>query len=218
MFSRSPRIVDLSLPLRRGIRGFDWETSHTLARDGWNARTLCIYSHAGTHADAQLHFEAGPETIDRKPLEACSGRARVVELPNVAPSQVLSPDDLGPVAGDFERGDVLLLATRWSRHIDDTSLYRDRLPRIGEELARWCVTRGVRVLGVEPPSVADVANREEVTRIHHILLAGGVTIVEGLTRLEQLKDKTAWFMAAPLAIEGGDGAPCRAFALVPDDA
>jgi kynurenine formamidase len=72
----------------------------------------------------------------------------------------------------------------------------------------------VQVLGVEPPSVADVHNRAELQHIHNLLLSGGVTIVEGLTNLDQLQDDSGWFFAAPLPIVGGDGCPCRAFAVV----
>jgi kynurenine formamidase len=48
----------------------------------------------------------------------------------------------------------------------------------------------VRVLGVGPLSVADVTNRD------------------------RLCDGEAWFVAAPLPVVGGDGGPCRAFAVV----
>jgi kynurenine formamidase len=44
------------------------------------------------------------------------------------------------------------------------------------------------------------------------LLGGGVTIVEGLANLDQLREPKVWFAALPLKIEGGDGCPCRAFA------
>jgi arylformamidase len=108
-----------------------------------------------------------------------------------------------------------LLATGWSRYADAPAVYRDGLPRIGDELAHWCVGRKVNVLGVEPPSVADVGNWDELSRIHRILLGGGVTIVEGLTNLDRLRDGEGWFVAAPLPVVGGDGCPCRAFAVVP---
>ena len=220
-------IVDLTLPLRRGMRGVDWEPKYTVERDGWNASTLHLYSHAGTHMDAQIHFDAGPGTIDRIPLDRCSGPARVVHLPGTAPKELLTPAHLGPVADSFRvvkdvdelkafrPGEVLLLATGWGRFVDDSAVYRDGLPRVGDELAAWCVARGVAVLGVEPPSVADVTNLAELTRVHRVLLGGGVTIVEGLTNLDRLRDGEAWFMAAPLPVVGGDGCPCRAFALVP---
>jgi kynurenine formamidase len=92
-------------------------------------------------------------------------------------------------------------------------MYRDALPRLSEELARWCVQHRVGLVGVEPPSVADVNNREEITLIHRTLLAGDVIIVEGLANLDLLRDERVLFGAMPLKIEGGDGSPCRAFAL-----
>jgi kynurenine formamidase len=211
------RVIDLTLPLRRGMRGVDWEQKFTVERDGWNATTLHLYSHAGTHMDAQVHFAAGPETIDQIPLDRCCGATRVARLPAATPKEILTPAHLGPLADTFRPGEVLLLATGWCRFADDPAVYRDALPRVGDELAAWCVSRGVKVLGVEPPSVADVSNLAELTRVHRVLLAGGVTIVEGLTNLDQLPDDGAWFAAAPLPVVGGDGCPCRSFALVPDD-
>jgi kynurenine formamidase len=212
----SHRIIDLTLPLRRGMRGVDWEPKFTVERDGWNATTLHLYSHAGTHMDAQVHFAAGPETIDRIPLERCCGVARVAHLPDVSPKELLTLAHLGAIESTFRPGEVLLLATGWSRFVDDSAVYRDGLPRIGDDLAAWCVERGVKLLGVETPSVADVNDLAELTRIHQTLLGGGVTIVEGLTNLYQLRvgEGEAWFIAAPLPIVGGDGCPCRAFALV----
>ena len=209
-----PTFIDLTLPLRRGMRGFDWETRFTLERDGWNARTLHLYSHVGTHMDAQAHFDAGPETIDQIPLDRCCGTARVVHLPHTQPKELLTPAHLGNVASNFRPGEILLLGTVWSQHVENPALYRDDLPRVSEGLAQWCVDRRVKLLGVEPPSVADVNNREEMTRVHRILLGGGVVIVEGLTNLGQLQDGAGMFFAAPLRVEGGDGCPCRAFVMI----
>lgn len=208
-----PRLIDLTLPLRPGQRGVAAEPARTLAVDGWNAATWHLYSHAGTHMDAQLHFGAGPETIDTKPLTQCLGPAWVVNLTPTPPHALLTVADLGSVAAKFSPGESLLLRTDWHRHVDDPALYRDGLPRIGEELARWCVTQRVRLLGVEPPSIADVNNLPEVTLIHHILLGGGVTIVEGLAHLDQLTQEKVLFAALPLKLAAGDGAPVRAFAI-----
>ena len=207
------RLIDLTLTLRRGMRGVDWEATRTVERDGWNARTLHLYSHAGTHMDAQTHFAAGPETIDQIPLERCTGPAWVVDVPALQPRTQIDVSHLGSIAVQVEPGDALLLRTGWSAYVDQPQVYRDGLPRISEPLAHWCVERQVRLLGVEPPSVADVNNVEELTRVHRILLGGGVTIVEGLANLDQLREPKVWFAALPLKIEGGDGCPCRAFAL-----
>jgi arylformamidase len=207
------RVVDLTLTMRRGMRGVDWETARTVERDGWNARTLHLYSHAGTHMDAQTHFAAGPGTIDCTPLERCMGPAWVVNLDGIADKTLIGVGHLGAVAEKFTPGESLLLRTGWSRHVEDAQHYRDNFPRIADDLAHWCVEKRVKILGVEPPSVADVHNPEELTRIHKILLGANITIVEGLTNLDALSELRVLFIAAPLKIEGGDGCPCRAFAI-----
>lgn len=207
------RLIDLTLPVRPGTRGVSTEPAYTIAKDGWNASNWHLYSHSGTHMDAQIHFAAGPGTIDQTPLTTCIGPAWVVDLRPCPPAGLITVAQLGPVASTFRAGDSLLLHTGWSAFVDDPALYRTALPRISEELARWCVDHRVKLLGVEPPSVADVNNHAEVTLIHQLLLAGGVTIVEGLTHLDQLSAPRVIFGALPLKLAGSDGSPVRAFAI-----
>jgi arylformamidase len=208
-----PRLVDLTLTLRSGMRGVEFETKCTVEREGWNARTLHLYSHAGTHIDAPTHFAASDQTIDQIPLSDCMGSAWIVDLSTIAPKTLITVAHLGSIADKFAPGDSLLLRTGWSAHVNNPPYYRDNFPRISEELARWCVAKKVKMLGVEPPSVADVNNLAEVTLIHKILLGGPVVIVEGLTNLDALREPKVFFVATPLKIESGDGCPCRAFAL-----
>ncbi len=206
-------IVDLTLRLEDGMRGVEFETKYTVANDGWNAKTLHLYSHCGTHMDSPMHFEAGPQTIDRIPLSDCIGRAWLIPLDDISPKTPIRIAHLGDVADRVAAGDALLLRTLWSRHIADPEYYRDNFPPISAELATWMVDRKVRMVGVEPPSVADVNDLPAVTEIHHILLGGNVIIVEGLTNLDQLNGPTCLFGAMPIKIADGDGAPCRAFAI-----
>lgn len=141
------------------------------------------------------------------------GPAWVIDLPNLTPRALLEVSHLGGAAEQFSPGESLLLRSGWSRHADNPAIYRDGLPRISETLAQWCVEQQVKLLGVEPPSVADVNNRTEVTLIHKILLGGGVTIVEGLTALDQVLATKVFFVALPLKPLAGDGCPCRALAI-----
>ena len=205
-------IIDLTLPYDEKISGYDFSIARTVEKDGWNARNLKIYSHAGTHMDAPFHFGIGDKTIDTFQPHQLMGEAWVVRLGEVMPSQLLEVHHLGILEEKVKPGDSLLIHTGWSRFVGQAQ-YRDQLPRIGESLARWCVDRKIRILGVEPPSVADVNNLEEVTRIHEILLEGGVIIVEGLTNLDKIKSDQVWLIALPLKIRQGDGAPARVIAM-----
>jgi kynurenine formamidase len=205
-------VIDLTASLDNGQRGVSLEAARRLETDGWNATTLHLYSHCGTHMDAPVHFGVTEQTIDEIPLERCMGPAWVVDLTGIEPRTLIQVSDLGAVQDQTCAGDSLLLRTGWSRHIGTPS-YRNSLPRVSLELARWCGDKGVRMLGVEPPSVADVNNLEELTAVHEALLSAGVIIVEGLTNLDQLRSEKVTFMALPLKVARGDGAPARALAV-----
>jgi len=72
------------------------------------------------------------------------------------------------------------------------------------------VRKKVNLVGVEPPSVADVNNLEELTEIHRILMEGDVLIIEGLCNLDEVRKNKVQLIALPLKIGDGDGAPARA--------
>lgn len=205
-------IIDLTLPYDEKISGYNFNIARTVAKDGWNARNLRIYSHAGTHMDAPFHFGVSNKTIDEFRPDQLMGEAWVVKMGIVKPSQLLEIHHLGHIQDKLQPGDSLLLQTGWSQFVGEDK-YRNKLPRISESLARWCVDRKVKILGVEPPSVADVNNLEEVTHIHQILLGGGVIIVEGLTNLNRIISDKVWLIALPLKIHKGDGAPARVIAM-----
>jgi kynurenine formamidase len=206
------RIVDLSLTVRAGARGVDFETHTTIADQGYNTRILHLYSHATTHMDAPLHFVDGGRTVDQLSLDKCIGPAWIANLGKVQPRAQIGVADLGDLADRIDVGDRLLLATGWSRRVDQPD-YRDALPRVSLELAQWLANRRIALLGVEPPSVADVNDRDELNAVHRILLEAGVVIVEGLAHLDLLTRERVTFIALPLKIDGGDGTPVRAVAI-----
>ena len=191
------------------MRGVQFNPARILKKDGWNAQTLHLYSHAGTHMDAPYHFEVSHKTIDSFPVEQFFTLCYVIDLIGIQPKTEIKISDLGKVEAKLETGEGLILRTGWSKFVND-SKYRTELPGISKELALWCVDRGVATIGVEPPSVADVNNIELLTEIHRILLGGDIIIVEGLTNLEKISQSKVQFVALPLKIKYGDGAPCRA--------
>lgn len=206
------RIIDLTIPYQAEMRGFHSEVARSINKDGWNARTLSIYSHAGTHMDAPFHF--GLEgTIDEYAPQKFMGYAWILRLKDIQPGEKILIDHLQPLSNKIEKGDSLLIQTGWSKYQSDSSIYRDQLPRISLELAQWLVEKEIKILGVEPPSVADVNNLSELTEIHQLLFKGNIVIIEGLTNLDKILQNRIWIMAFPLKIKKGDGAPARVFAF-----
>lgn len=206
------RVHDLTMTFDASIAGYSEEQARTVSRDGWNAKWLRIYSHAGTHMDAPKHFDVSEKTIDLFRPEETMGRSWVVPVQITAMQQQIMVKDIQPIISKFRAGDSILLHTNWSLHVG-TDTYRDKLPRISQELANWCVDHRVRILGVEPPSVADVNNLEEVTIIHEILLGGDVIIVEGLHNLHLIESESVFLIVLPIKTLSGDGAPARVIAF-----
>ncbi|TNJ47210.1 cyclase family protein [Tamlana fucoidanivorans] len=206
------RIIDLTMTYTNSFAGFSKETSKTITKDGWNASTLSFYSHCGTHMDAPIHFNVNNQTIDEIEVSNFVGKAWVIDVRHVGSKGLIFPHHIpDTVQKDFRFGDSLLFQTGWSQYVN-TPKYRDELPRISEALAHWCIDQQVKMIGVEPPSVADVNNLEEVTKIHQILLSG-VVIIEGLTNLDRLQSNCVELIALPLKIGGGDGSPARVIAI-----
>lgn len=210
--SPARRIIDLSLPVDAELQNASVIPLKTIAADGWNATTLNLYSHCGTHMDAPRHFLHDGATLDQQDLSVCCGPARVVNLVPVKASQLITLEHFRKAVGSVCAGDRLLLRTDWHKQFG-TPFYRDALPRISIEVAQWLVDQNVALIGVEPPSVADVNNIRELTEVHQTLFRGSVLIIEGLTNLDQLSQPIVEFIALPLKITGGDGCPVRAVAI-----
>ncbi|MBN2313888.1 MAG: cyclase family protein [Sedimentisphaerales bacterium] len=206
------RIIDLTLTLKSGMRGVAFEPARALEKDGWNATTLSLYSHCGTHIDAPIHFGVGRQTINQLDVSQFISPAWVVDVRPIEPHALIRVEHMSSIADKIEPGDSILICTGWSEYCDQDR-YRNELPRISADLARWCVGKQVRMLGVEPPSVADVNHIEELTTVHKILFEGNVIIVEGLANLQSLTKSKVTLIALPLKIDGGDGAPARAIAI-----
>jgi kynurenine formamidase len=143
------------------------------------------------------------------------GPAQVIDLSFVKPRELITVEHLSPYADKIGPGARLLLKTGWSARAD-TPEYRSHLPRVSLPLAEWLAERNIALLGVEPPSVVDVNNKEELTSVHRVLLEAGIVIVEGLANLDALQGDEVTFIALPLKLEGGDGSPVRAIAIESD--
>ena len=205
------KIIDISLTYEEGMRGVAFENAKTKSVDGWNSKTLHLYSHAGTHMDAPFHFEVNNRTIDEFEVSRFICDSLVIPIDAHA-GQKIKLEDLGVYADLINKGDGVILKTGWSAYVNENN-YREELPGIHEGLANWFVGKGINMLAVETPSVADVMDMEEVTKIHEILLGGDIIIVEGLTNLDSVSKRRVKLIALPLKIKGGDGAPARVIVI-----
>jgi arylformamidase len=158
--------------------------------------------HAGTHTDAPLHFDVAGPDIAAVDLRAYIGPCRVLDVraegsPPLVPAAALSEDAL--------RGcERLLLRTR-EQH--DHRRWDPSFAALGPDAARVLVAAGVRLVGIDTPSM-DHADSKELDA-HHVLHRGGVAILENLD-LRAVPAGDYELIALPLRIVGGDSSPVRA--------
>ena len=133
-------IIDLTLEINNDMPGVDITTARSLDSDGWNATTLNLYSHCGTHMDAPKHFLPEGRSLEHQDLNVVVGDATIVDLAPAEPRQLITISDVETVAEHVHPGCRLLFRTDWHKRYG-TEEYRHALPRISVELAKWLVDK-----------------------------------------------------------------------------
>jgi len=192
-----------------GTQPMSWNRTHTCERDGYNLTMCNINSHAGTHTDAPLHFLPDGKSLDQVAVDRYVGTCYIADCMHKGdPNAMIEPEDVRPHEEEIRRAGRVILATGWNREFNTPHFFTE-YPSVSLDLANYLVTLGIKMIGVEGPSV----NTVEGMAVHKVLLGADVAIVEGLTNLEGLLGREVLYCGAPPAFTGMDGFPLRAFAI-----
>lgn len=194
----TPALRDISIAVGPDTPAWPGDTPYScgwtwrMARgDSVNVSAITSSPHVGTHADAPFHVDDAWAASDALPLDVFLG-----------PAIVCGIDDLDRLPD----GPVPRLLVRTGGSIAG-GRFPDRWPALGTDRVRALLGRGLRLLGVDAPSV-DL--RESTTLdVHRALFAGGAYNLENLD-LSGVPDGTYDLAALPLRIVGLDAAPVRA--------
>ncbi|MHB8520571.1 MAG: cyclase family protein [Limisphaerales bacterium] len=204
-----PEWIDISVPLYSGM--VHWpdnppvEIKRMLDMDCGalcNVSTVSMGSHTGTHMDAPLHFVRTGVGLDRMPLTATIGPARVIEIRD---RESIKPGELRP--HKIRRGERILFKTRNSTRSWKSDAFDEDFVYISQEAARFLAERGVQTLGVDYLSVGGF--KRDGVETHQALLGAGIWIIEGLN-LAKVKPGKYELVCLPLKVRNGDGGPARA--------
>lgn len=129
----------------------------------------------------------------------------------------VTPDHLSRAAHtDINEGDIVLLRTGWARFFSDAGRYINNMvaPGPGIDGARWLSSQ--RVFAAGSDTVAFEKTPSAAMPVHtHLIVESGIHIIEVLN-LEELARDCIYefvFVAAPMNIRGGTGAPLRPLAF-----
>jgi arylformamidase len=170
--------------------------------DDANVSHMAMGVHSGTHMDAPLHFIHGADGLDRMPLDATMGEARVIEIldPHHVTVEELRQHDL-------RTGERVLFRTANSINCWEVDHFVEDFVYISDDAARHIVDAGVRTVGIDYLSVGSYRNGG--TTVHRILLEAGVWIIEGLD-LSACPAGRYEMICLPVKLHESDGAPARA--------
>lgn len=225
MRRREPVILDISPPLGPDTAVFPGDTPlrreillELQRGDPVTASSLHATCHLGAHVDAPSHYDPDGPSIGERPLEPFIGRCRVIRVP-VAPGELVTVDMVGDALAAVNGGppdgqlDVerLLIATGT---YPDPTRFRADFAALSPALVDWLAEAGLRLVGVDTPSV-DPADSKELPA-HQAARLHDLNILEGLA-LEDVGAGLYELIALPLRLTGFDGSPVRAVLRTLDD-
>ncbi len=199
LYDVSPRLT-AALAVWPGDTPLAREISADLeAGDASTVSALRATVHLGAHADAPSHYGHGAASIDERDLGLYLGPCQLVRVA-VAPRGVILPAALR----DPPRAPRVLFATGT---VPDPETFREDFAALSPEMIRFLADRGVRLVGIDTPSV-DLFEAADLP-VHRTCLERDVGILEGLA-LDGVPEGIYELIALPLKLAGFDGSPVRA--------
>jgi arylformamidase len=205
------RLRDISITLSAGIPEWPGDTPYSC---GWtatisdgasvNLSSISSSPHVGTHADAPLHVRDGWPGSHELPLEAFYGPVVVADVSELKGE--IGLDLLEPLIAGY-RLERLILKT--GSTIASGSFPED-WATLSESCARTLLGLGLRLLGVDAPSVD--ARDSKSLAVHKMLFSGNAFILENLD-LRRTPGGEYDIMAFPIKMMSLDAAPVRAILL-----
>lgn len=199
------KIFDISMALHAktpewpGDVPFQFHLSVTKEQSGSvNIGELSTSTHMGTHIDAPFHYDDNGLKVEDLPLDIYLTTAQVIDVSGTAKITV---NDLPAIEEGVEA--VLLHTATWQ----DRSTFPTSWPEFDAEIAEWMANKGIRLLGVDVPSIDPQSSKD--LPMHQAMNRAERYILEGIV-LDGVPDGVYQLAALPLKITGADGSPVRA--------
>ena len=200
------QIFDITLQINSKLAIWPGDTEFEL-RHKWkisegaavNLGSVTLSLHLGTHTDSPLHTENEGQDIASLELIPYIGMAQVIDVYNLKriPVEVFKKFDL------VNTPRVLLKTDFWLNHDE----FPVGFPVIDEGVPEYLHSQGVKLLGLDVPSV-DGFHSKEMTN-HHSLNRYNIRILESLY-LKEVPEGVYELIALPLKLCCADGSPVRA--------
>lgn len=164
-----------------------------------NLSAITMSPHVGAHADAPLHYAAGAPAIDAVDLGPYLGLCRVIHA--IACGPLITVQHLEHAAAGLP--ERVLVRTR----AQADRVWRADFPAYAPEAVAWLAARGVRLIGIDTPSVDPAASK--ALDSHQQLRDHDLRVLENLV-LDDVPAGDYELIALPLKLAGACASPVRA--------
>ncbi|GAA0614887.1 arylformamidase [Virgibacillus siamensis] len=198
--------MDISQPVNNnlahwpGDQPFHYHTPVTKDMTGSvNIGRITTSTHVGTHADAPYHFmENGGKILDLE-IDRYIGPCKIIDLASFHEINEIALKS--KLSGRTER---LLIRTSLPNKADR---FPEDVPPITADGAAFMHSLGVKLVGVDTPSVDPISSKELVG--HHSLFKHDINILENVM-LDEVEEGDYQLIALPLPLQDADGSLVRA--------
>lgn len=204
--SNAARIRDISPTIAPDSPIFPGDEPYSLR---WTARlspgcpvnlsAITMSPHVGAHADAPLHYADHAPAIADVPLDTYLGRCRVIHAIGAAP--LITVEHLRHAEQDLPPR----VLVRCSERAD--TAWNPSFTAYAPEAIEWLATRGVKLIGIDTPSV-DPADSKTLDS-HQQLRRLDLRVLENLM-LDDVPEGDYELIALPLKLQGACASPVRA--------
>ncbi|MCR4889186.1 MAG: cyclase family protein [Ruminococcus sp.] len=170
------------------------QTLNIAKGDVCNLTDFSMCAHNGTHIDAPFHFLNNGKTVDEMKLDAFVGDCYVARHTGDVTAE--NAADIMKKAKEAGAPERILIAGKAVVTADAARIFRDA---------------GIKLIGNESQTVGPEDAPKEV---HLILLGAEIVLLEGIV-LTDVEEGRYFLSAVPLNLGGCDGAPCRAYLIMP---
>ena len=206
------RLIDISpvLSSATAVWPGDVRFSRAVALDMAKGDNLTLSAitttlHIGAHADAPSHYARNGSAIGARDLELYYGPCDVVHV-DVARSERILPRHL---AGARLTSPRVLLRTGT---FPDPNAFNTDFASLSPELVDDLAARGVRLIGIDTPSVDPFADKALLA--HNAIHSHDMAILETIV-LDAVEPGAYTLIALPLRLAEGDASPVRAVLVAP---
>jgi arylformamidase len=209
-----PDIIDLSHNIHSGMQVYPGTEPPSIREicsiknDGFKESLFTFYSHIGTHLDVPAHIFPNGKSVEMYNCNKFFGKALVINCNSEFSIDLLK---VKSTYLESDKPDFILFQTGWSEFWGDARYFND-FPVLTNEAARYLCTLPIKGIGMDTISFDKTGDHN--LNNHNILLEKEIILVENLCCLKELPKDNFYFSCLPLKIDGADGAPTRAFAII----